>query len=126
MGDPIELAIKGPRRRRWSVEEKLRIVEESREPGVSVAAVARRHDLNDNLLYTWRRLAEGRGAPPPSAARLVPVMIAPEPAARARAVSGRIEIGLPDGVSVAIDDGVTPARLAEVLAVLGRSVGRSR
>src|SRR5271165_3965454 len=121
MVEPIELTAKGPRRRRWSVEDKLRIVAETRAPGATVAAVARRYDLNDNLLYTWRRLAEGRGAPPTSAARLVPVTIAAEPAhPHAWAAAGRIEIGLPGGLSVAIDEGVTPARLAEVLAVLGR------
>lgn len=127
MVEPIELTPRGPRRRRWSVEDKLRIVAETREPGARVAAVARRHDLSDNLLYTWRRLADGRGAPPASAARLVPVTIAEEPPpSRAWAPGGRIEIGLPGGVSVAIDDAVTPARLAEVLAVLGRALGRSR
>jgi transposase len=125
MAEPIELEIKGPRRRSWSVEDKLRIVAESLEPGATVAAVARRHDLHENLLYTWRRLAEGRPARS-APVRLVPVTIAPEPVARVDHTGGRIEIGLPDGVSVAIDEGVTPARLAEVLAVLGRPVGRGR
>ena len=44
-------------RRRWSSEEKLRIVQETLEPGASVGAVARRHGLASNLLYTWRRRA---------------------------------------------------------------------
>jgi transposase-like protein len=41
-------------RRSWSAEEKRRIVEESSRPGasVSVSVVARRHDLNANLLFT--------------------------------------------------------------------------
>jgi transposase len=42
-------------RRSWSADEKRRIVEESFRPGASVAVVARRHDLNANLLFTWRR-----------------------------------------------------------------------
>jgi Transposase/IS66 Orf2 like protein len=42
-------------RRRWSEEERRRIVAESFEPGASVSVVARRHDLNTNLLFTWRR-----------------------------------------------------------------------
>src|SRR4051794_41958832 len=42
-------------RRSWSADEKRRIVEESLRPGASVAVVARRHDLNANLLFTWRR-----------------------------------------------------------------------
>src|SRR5919199_1063340 len=44
-------------RRSWSADEKRRIVEESFRPGASVAVVARRHDLNANLLFTWRRQA---------------------------------------------------------------------
>ena len=41
-------------RRRWPVEEKLRIVLETLEPGVSVPVVARRHSVNANQLFIWR------------------------------------------------------------------------
>lgn len=41
-------------RRRWSVEEKLRLVLETLEPGVSVPVVARRHSVNANQLFIWR------------------------------------------------------------------------
>ena len=44
------------RRRRWSPEEKLRIVEETLQPGESISAVARRNGVAPNLLYRWRRL----------------------------------------------------------------------
>ena len=44
-----------PRRMRTN-EEKRRIVEEALVPGASVAAVARRHGVNANLLFGWRRL----------------------------------------------------------------------
>jgi transposase len=47
-----------PRRRRWSVSEKLEIVAETREPGVTVSLVARRRGVSPNQLFTWRRLAE--------------------------------------------------------------------
>lgn len=43
-------------RRRWSVEEKLTKVRESREPGHSVSVVARRHGINPNQLFHWRKL----------------------------------------------------------------------
>ena len=43
------------RRRSWTRDEKRRIVEESLQEGASIAEVARRHELNANLLFTWRR-----------------------------------------------------------------------
>lgn len=46
----------GPeRRRRWSEEERLRILSEAFEPGACVAEVCRRHDISSALIYTWRR-----------------------------------------------------------------------
>ena len=48
------------RRRRWSVEEKIRMVDESRRPGMSVSYVARIHGVAPSQLFTWRRrMAEG-------------------------------------------------------------------
>jgi transposase len=50
----------GGTRRTWSLEERQRIVAEALAPGVSVAAVARRHGLNANLIFKWlRRSREG-------------------------------------------------------------------
>ena len=55
----------GPeRRRRWSEEERLRILTEAFSPGACVAEVARRHDVSTALVYTWRRkLCEAGGEP---------------------------------------------------------------
>lgn len=51
----IQGSSESPRtRRRWSVKEKLRIVLETLEPGVSVPLVARRHSVNANQLFIWR------------------------------------------------------------------------
>jgi transposase len=48
-------------RRRRSVEEKRRIVEETLEAGASVARVARRHGVNANQVFYWRKkYREGR------------------------------------------------------------------
>jgi transposase len=50
----------GERRRTRSLDERKRIVEEALAPGVSVAAVARQHELNANLVFKWiRRSREG-------------------------------------------------------------------
>ncbi|MER8731222.1 transposase [Mesorhizobium sp. M1227] len=43
------------RRKSYTLEEKQRLVAESCELGASVSLVARRHDINANLLFTWRR-----------------------------------------------------------------------
>ena len=56
---PKAEVLTGPeRRRRWSVAEKLEMIAESREPGVTVSLVARRRGVSPNQLFTWRRLAE--------------------------------------------------------------------
>jgi transposase len=48
------------RRRRWSAEEKVAIVQETYAPGMSVSLVARRHSVPPNMVFRWRRLhAEG-------------------------------------------------------------------
>ena len=63
----IEIITGTPRRRRWTAEQKLRIVEESHQSGESIPAVARRRGVAANLLYRWRRLPaeEGVAAPEP-------------------------------------------------------------
>ena len=59
----IELITGTARRRRWTTEQKLQIIEQSFEPGESVSSVARRCGVAPNLLYRWRRLmAEGGAA----------------------------------------------------------------
>ena len=44
------------RRRRWTPEEKVRIVEETYLSGMSVSLVARRHGIGAGQLFTWRWL----------------------------------------------------------------------
>jgi transposase len=53
----IELITGTGRRRRWSSEDKARIVVESLADGVSVSEVARRHGLSPQQLFAWRREA---------------------------------------------------------------------
>jgi len=58
--DRVEVIASVQRRRRWSAEEKARIVQETYAPGMSVSVIARQHGVAPNQLFTWRRLyAEG-------------------------------------------------------------------
>jgi len=52
----VEIITGTARRRRWSTQDKLRMIEETLLPGESISAVARRHGVAPNLLYRWRRL----------------------------------------------------------------------
>ena len=54
----VELLTGDVRRRRWTTEQKLTIIEQSFEPGETVSSTARRHGVAPNLLYRWRRVAE--------------------------------------------------------------------
>ena len=62
-------------RRKWTAEQKRRIVEETRAPGASVSVVARRYDINANLLFKWMRHEEAGGlvVPPPRSPEFVPI-----------------------------------------------------
>src|SRR5215208_4486036 len=57
----VEVIASVQRRRRWTTDEKVRIVEETYLPGNSVSIVARRYGISANQLFTWRRLM-ARGA----------------------------------------------------------------
>jgi transposase len=108
-------------RREWGDAEKLRIVAETRAPGVSVSSVARRYDMNANLLFTWLRDPRFNGAV--DAPKLLAVDIAPEAMAddlRPAPSPWRIEIELPSGVRVRCRADVDAAALERVIAVLDR------
>jgi transposase len=69
------------RRRRWSEDEKARIVEESFKPGARVSEVANRHGVSRGMVFEWRRQAkagEARQDADQSRPAFVPVTIAPE------------------------------------------------
>ena len=73
----IEVITGVARRRRWSVEEKLRIIAESLAGGASVSLVAQRHGLRSNQLFKWRKLArEGAFGAFAGDACFVPVRVA--------------------------------------------------
>jgi len=114
------------RRRSWTLEEKRRIVEESLEDGSSIAEVARRHDLNANQLFAWRRQF---GVEPNESQDLVedlvsifPVKITPEVERDVSTTgsAGQMEIVLAGGDRVLVWDDVDTAALTRVLKALAR------
>jgi transposase len=122
----IEVFTGAGRRRSWSSEEKAAIVAESYAEHETVCAVARRHGLTPQQLFTWRRLAR------PPAAELPPMFVpavvetapseppaAPAPPRRARRgcqASGiELEIG---GVAVRIGADASPRAIAAVIRAL--------
>ena len=118
------------RRRRWRLEDKLRIVAEVETPGACFAAVARRHDLSRGLLWNWRRdarrgLLASLAAPE---ALFLPVQVSDpgmaqmgQPGAAATAARDtRIEITLVDGTSLRVGNGVEAVALRRVLSALRR------
>ena len=119
------------RRRRWRLEEKLRIVAEAEAPGACFAEVARQQDVSRGLLWTGRRQVRNGALGLAEAAAFLPVQIRPEmttpTAAAAPAVPPRkqaaggdttIEIALPDGTTVKVGRDVGAVALRRVLGAL--------
>ena len=52
----VEIITGRERRRRYTAEQKLALVEESMQPGMTMSAVARLHGVSPSLLFNWRRL----------------------------------------------------------------------
>jgi len=109
------------RRRKWSTEEKVRIVEETGVPGARVADVARRHGLHPNQVHLWRRQARESGALSLAGeARFMAVSVVAD--ARARTGGAElIEIVLRNGRIMRVRlDPAQVARLADALEGSGR------
>jgi transposase len=103
-------------RRSWSADSKRKIVAESLVAGASLAEVARRHDMNPNLLFTWRRQATKNAVADHSRpVEFVPIAIAPETSGTA----GRMEIVL-KGARIVVGADVDAAALTRVVRVLSR------
>ena len=111
------------RRREWPEVLKRRMVAETLEPGSSVSIVARRHDVNANQLFKWRR--ELMPEEPPEvvdSGAMVPVEIVSKPKRRRprRQVerAGFIEIEFGSGARVCIRGEVAPKTLRQVIELL--------
>jgi transposase len=125
----------GPRTRH-TIEEKLRIVEETRAKGASVAMVARRHNVNANQVFAWRRqhrrgllnsqAAKGDAEMPPvkvstptvlPTERSAPTARSPSPS-EPKPDSRLIEIRLRNGHSIVVRGRVDAEALWRVIDVL--------
>jgi transposase len=106
------------RRRRWTDDEKIKIVLESMQTPRAISSTARRYGISRSLLLNWRRsfCTEPDGAEGKKSG-FVPVMVVADPAAPA---SGRMVIEIGKDRRVIVDAGVDAAALARVLAILER------
>jgi transposase len=120
-------------RRRFGADEKLAIIRETLAPGASVGAVARRHGISPNLLYTWRkRTLSGAmaGFVPVAVSDERPVLSVGEHEAEASGIavasgtsrradgSELIEVALPNGWRVRIGNAAEAGALRRVFSAL--------
>jgi transposase len=115
--DTLAERLSGNRRRRWPEALKRQIVAETLEPGSSVSIVARRHDMNANQLFQWRRQMLAK-SPASGGSSLVPVEIVPEQDRASRAESGAIEIEFGNGTRLRVRGAVAPEMLRRVIDLL--------
>lgn len=136
MTRPVEIISTIERRRRWTPEQKVAILEDAFRLGGSVAAAADVHGVSRALIYLWRRQAREGGIPgvavaEPERRTFVPVEIAAiTDQSRARAMSmrlgasrerrppGRIEVTLRNGRVVTAEACIDPAALARIVVAL--------
>ena len=133
----IEILNGVERRRRWSEDEKARIIEESFTAGAKVSDVARKHGVSRGLIFAWRKEARVDGLAIPAVPRLIPVQLAtssplpssvmpaplaqtPPPVRSTGRKAGMIEIDLGGSKRVRVDANVDADALGRVLDVLGR------
>jgi transposase len=112
------------RRRRWSDDEKLRIVLESLQAPRAISSTARRHGISRSLLMTWRRTFRPEPAGPEAQqggfVRAMLMAAEASPMATIAPSSGQMVIMVGKDRRVIVDAGVDTAALARVLDVLER------
>lgn len=104
-------------RRRFSADEKVRLVEEAFAPGVQVASVARRLGIDQSLLYRWRRQLFGD---PPRLPAFTPVTVTEPPDATPLpgTSAGVVEVEFANGTRVRISGAVEASVVTAALVVL--------
>ena len=106
------------KRRQYSEVLKRQIVAETLAPGASVSIVARRHDVNSNQLFRWRRQLLPKAVVESGA--MVPVEIAPDEGGRPRRTDreGVIEMAFGCGARVRVRGEVSSETLRQVIELL--------
>ena len=103
----------GRKHRHWSISDKRRIVAEANQPGVTKAAVARRHGISDSQLYAWRKVL---GSETHEGFHSV-ITDEPSPSPEDGS-SSSIDIVLANGHRVTVSGPVDPAHVACLLRAL--------
>ena len=112
------------RRRRWTEDEKLKIVLESLQAPRQVTATARRHGISRSQLLQWRRAFRTRQTgPAQQQIGFVPAVVVPDaeraaPAPVLSAASGTIEIEFASGARMRITGAVDASVLSAAVAAL--------
>ena len=107
---------KQPKRRQYSEALKRQMVAETQAPGASVSVVARRHDVNSNQLFRWRRQLLPKAAL--ESGVMVPVEIAADGDRRRPDREGVIEISFGCGARVRLRGEVSSETLRQVIELL--------
>ncbi len=116
------MAQKRRKRRLWDDDEKRRIVAQTRVAGISVSQVARRYDVNANLVFKWLRDPRFK-LPEEEASSFLPMEVVAEaaPAPPAEAPSDtKIEIALANGHRVSISGAFDAAAISHLVRGLSR------
>ncbi len=109
------------RRRFWSADEKRQIVGQTRVPGVSISQVARRYDVNANLVFKWLRDSRFSADEEPPAFLPVAVLEEPGPVIeRAPAGDREVAIELSNGHRLVLSGGFDPDRVIRLVRGLAQ------
>jgi transposase len=109
------------RRRRWSPQEKLRIVEESFSAPRLVSATARRHGISNQLLFAWRKAyREGRLGEAGICAFVPAQIVTERPERGTESGCGRMEVVSANGRRVIVERDVDVEVLLRIIEGLER------
>ncbi len=117
----LSMSLKRRKRRLWDDDEKRRIVAQTRAPGVSVSQVARRYDVNANLVFKWLRDPRFKGtAVEDPASTFLPVeVVAAPPVIEPKTSGSKIEILLSTGHRITVSGAYDPDALCHLVRGLG-------